>query len=60
MPGAQPPTKTGVGDRSVPFSKIIYIERGDFMETRPKGISGCPRAQKCGCAMLMLSSARMP
>lgn len=31
------PQKPEWGDRSVPFSKIIYIERGDFMETPSKG-----------------------
>ncbi len=31
------PQKAEWGDRSVPFSKIIYIERGDFMETPSKG-----------------------
>ena len=31
------PQKPDWGDRSVPFSKIIYIERGDFMETPSKG-----------------------
>jgi glutaminyl-tRNA synthetase len=31
------PQKPEWGDRSVPFSKIVYIERGDFMETPSKG-----------------------
>ena len=31
------PQKPEWGDRPVPFSKIIYIERGDFMETPSKG-----------------------
>jgi glutaminyl-tRNA synthetase len=31
------PQKPDWGNRSVPFSKIIYIERGDFMETPSKG-----------------------
>jgi glutaminyl-tRNA synthetase len=31
------PQKPEWGNRSVPFSKIIYIERGDFMETPSKG-----------------------
>ncbi|SFH22702.1 glutaminyl-tRNA synthetase [Nitrosospira sp. Nsp14] len=31
------PQKPEWGTRSVPFSKIIYIERGDFMETPSKG-----------------------
>jgi glutaminyl-tRNA synthetase len=31
------PQKSEWGTRSIPFSKIIYIERGDFMETPSKG-----------------------
>jgi glutaminyl-tRNA synthetase len=31
------PQKPEWGNRSVPFSKIIYIERSDFMETPSKG-----------------------
>ena len=31
------PQKPEWGSRRVPFSKFIYIERGDFMETPPKG-----------------------
>ena len=31
------PQKPEWGSRPVPFSKFIYIERGDFMETPPKG-----------------------
>ncbi|PTR17087.1 glutaminyl-tRNA synthetase [Nitrosospira sp. Nsp2] len=31
------PQKPEWGNRSVPFSKIVYIERGDFMETPSKG-----------------------
>jgi glutaminyl-tRNA synthetase len=31
------PQKPDWGNRSVPFSKIIYIERSDFMETPSKG-----------------------
>jgi glutaminyl-tRNA synthetase len=29
-----------MGTRKVPFSKVLYIEKEDFMEEPPKNISG--------------------
>ena len=38
---AQPhPQKPDLGRRLVPFSKELWIERDDFMETRRRVISG--------------------
>jgi glutaminyl-tRNA synthetase len=31
------PQRPEAGKRSIPFSKVLYIEREDFMETPPKG-----------------------
>lgn len=41
------------GSREIPFSKEIYIERGDFMENPPKSIIDYPQAEKFDFDMLI-------
>ncbi len=54
------PQKPEWGSLSVPFSKIIYIERSDFMETPSERVFQAVPGLECGCATLMLSSVQMP
>lgn len=34
------PEDQSMGKREIPFSRVLYIERDDFMENPPKNISG--------------------
>jgi glutamyl/glutaminyl-tRNA synthetase len=51
------PQKPEWGKRTIPFSKVLYIERDDFMEVPPKAISVYRPVRKCDCAMLLSSNA---
>ena len=44
------PEDAAAGHAAVPFSRVLYIERDDFMEDPPKHSSASPRAARCGCA----------
>ncbi len=52
------PEDAKAGTRKVPFSRELYIERDDFMETRRRSSSASPRAAKCGCARPTSSPAK--
>lgn len=45
------PEDESAGTRQVPFSKVIYIERDDFMEELPKSSSAWHPAARCACAI---------
>ena len=45
------PEDESAGTRQVPFSKVIYIERDDFMEEPPKSSSAWHPAARCACAI---------
>ena len=44
------PEDESAGTRSIPFTRELWIERGDFMEDPPRKSSASRRAAKCGCA----------
>jgi glutaminyl-tRNA synthetase len=44
------PQQPELGKRPLPFARELWIEREDFMEGRPRAISGCIRETRCGCA----------
>ena len=55
---ANNPEDDAAGTRQVPFSRVLYIERDDFMEDPPKKFFRLRRAAKCGCAAPTSSPAR--
>ena len=44
------PEDLSTGSRQVPFSRVLYIERDDFMEVPPKKFSGSRRAPRSAFA----------
>jgi len=44
------PEDASMGTRSVPFSRVLYIERDDFMEEPPKKFYRLSPAARCACA----------
>jgi glutaminyl-tRNA synthetase len=45
------PEDPSMGTRKVPFSKVLYIERDDFMENPPKKFYRLAPGRKSGCVM---------
>ncbi len=50
------PEDPAMGSRKVPFSRVLYIEREDFMEEPPPNSIAWPRGAKSGCGMRISSN----
>ena len=53
------PDDPAAGTRRIAFSRELYIEQDDFMETPPKKFFRLSPATKCGCATPISSNAPM-
>jgi glutaminyl-tRNA synthetase len=48
------PEDPSMGTRKIPFSRVLYIEKDDFMEDPPKSITGSHPVVRFGCVMPIL------